>query len=72
MMGRVLLHVPIGAFNAWLFWHVPQVGVIFFVGFLIYELNEDWRIRDQAWRDIKGYLWGLAIAAVFLILLLGG
>jgi len=58
---RALLHLPVGAFNAWLLTESPAAGAIFFVGFLVYELNEDWRIRDHAWKDLKGWLWGFAL-----------
>ena len=35
---------------------------MFFAGWFIYELNEDWHLKDGAWIDIKGFLWGVAIA----------
>jgi len=66
---RALIHVPVGAFNAWVLQEAPTTGVIFFAAFMIYQLDECLHIKDQAWRDIKGYLWGLAIAAYVLILL---
>jgi len=65
---RALIHVPVGAFNAWLLQDATPTGVIFFAAFMIYQLDECLHIKDQAWRDIKGYLWGLAIAAYILIL----
>ena len=34
---------------------------IFAVGFIIYETNEDWHLKDGAWIDIKGFLWGCGI-----------
>ena len=60
---RALIHVPVGAFNAWLLHQEPTAGIIFALFFLVYELNEDWRIRDQAWKDLKGWLWGFALTA---------
>jgi len=35
-----------------------------FLGFFVYELNEDWRIKDHAYIDICGFLWGVGIAEV--------
>ena len=67
-MGRALIHVPVGALNAWFMSRDPVLGVVFFLGFMLYELTEDWRIRDQAFRDIKGYLVGLAICSTALLL----
>lgn len=46
----------------------PIVGVLLFVGFMIYELNEDWHISDQAFRDILEYCIGM-YACVFVVLL---
>ena len=66
---RLLQHIPVGAFNAWLLHEATPTGVIFFLGVMIYQLDECFHLKDQAWRDIKGYLWGLAIAAYVLILL---
>jgi hypothetical protein len=65
---RTLIHIPVGAFNAWLLQDATPTGVIFFAGFMIYQLDECLHIKDQAWLDIKGYLWGLAIAAYILML----
>jgi len=47
----------------------PVVGVIEFVVFLIYELNEDWHISDKAFIDILFYAIGLYAAAVILMIL---
>ncbi|MCJ7828988.1 MAG: hypothetical protein MUP81_04530 [Dehalococcoidia bacterium] len=66
-MKRLLQHVPVGAVSAYLLYEMPPAGVLFTVGFFLYELNEDWSIKDQAWRDLKGWLWGCAITALVLI-----
>jgi hypothetical protein len=34
------------------------------LGFLAYEVTEDWRIKDKAYIDIQGYMWGLATGIV--------
>jgi len=61
---RLLLHIPVGAVNLVLLQVHPVLAVIFFLGFMIYELNEDWRIKDFAFVDIAGYLWGLALSGL--------
>jgi len=63
---RLLEHVPVGAFNAWVLGFNPIIGAIFFVAFIVYELNEDWSIKDQAWQDLAGWLWGAAIIALLI------
>ena len=37
------------------------IGILFFVGFFIYELNEDRHLKDGAYLDIFGWLIGLLI-----------
>lgn len=66
---RLLLHLPVGALTAWLLGQALGLGAIFFVAFMIYELSEDWRIRDLSYKDIAGFLWGFAIAAVLICVL---
>ena len=61
---RILLHVPVGVATVALLEAHAALAVIFFLGFMVYELNEDWRIRDCAFVDIAGYLWGLALAGL--------
>jgi len=36
--------------------------------FILYELDEDWPISDQAFRDIREYLIGLFTGAIGLAL----
>jgi len=69
-IARCLLHVPAGTFNAWLFVWSAHLGWAFLVVFLIYELSEDWRIKDKAYIDIIGWLWGFAFFVVTRLLLM--
>ena len=62
--SRWCLHFPIGGFTAWsgtTHWVYP---LVFMLGFLAYEVTEDWRIKDKAYIDIQGYMWGLATGIV--------
>jgi hypothetical protein len=63
---RLLIHLVPGGFTAWLITQNPVAGVLFFLGFMIYQLDECLHLKDQAWKDIKGYLWGFALAAYVL------
>ena len=60
-MKRLLLHVPVGIFNAWLFTVLVHFGWAFLLLFVVYELNEDKRIKDSAYKDIIGWLYGFAL-----------
>lgn len=62
------MHIPVGIFQVFCAWLNPVVGIAFLVGFMMYEINEDWHISDQAWLDIRGYLWGIALGSLGLFL----
>ncbi len=64
---RVLMHIPVGMLTVVLGFFVAWwLGPLFGIGFLIYEVDEDWHLRNGAWKDIKGWLWGLAILGLIL------
>jgi len=68
-VGRVLLHLPLGILTCAL-WYVDwPLAIIFAAGFIIYEKEQDKYVVDQAWKDIKGFLWGLGITGVVLFVL---
>ncbi len=65
---RAFLHIPVGLLcgfallSGW-----AQIwGVVFFISFIIYELNEDFHLKDEACWDIAGFLWGLALSVIIL------
>lgn len=65
---RVRNHTPHGALMAVAGLHLPWIiaacGVVVF---LFYEKNEDRHTKDQAWKDVLGFLIGFfAIAIVAL------
>lgn len=63
---RVVLHFPVGCFAGWLISVMPVIGVVFSLGFLTYEVVEDWRIADRGYKDIFGFLLGIAVISVIL------
>lgn len=66
---RALIHVPVGAFNVFLAYVGWAYGLIFFGAFMVYEVTEDWRLKDGAYLDIYGYLIGVGIGATALFVL---
>ena len=63
---RMAIHIPVGLFNVFCLYVGIVYGVLFFAGFFVYELNEDWRLKDGAYLDIVGWLWGFAIGVICL------
>ena len=70
---RILLHMPHGLLFV-LFGYIAWWLAIGWIALLvIYEVNEDGHLTDNAWKDIKGMLWGVGIGgAIYAILILGG
>lgn len=63
---RALIHAPVGVVTAFLCFTLPIIGALLFTAFMFYELNEDMHLKDQAWIDIKGFIWGLAVLGCLL------
>ncbi len=66
---RALIHVPVGIFNVFCLYVGVVFGVLFFIGFFIYELQQDYRLKDGAYLDIFGWLigFGLGVALLFML-----
>jgi len=78
---RCLLHIPVGAVVSWVIMlgytkHLPSpycflpsfVGILAYIGFIIYELNEDMRKKDFAYPDIGGSVWGLILYMAYWVI----
>jgi len=61
---RFALHFLVGVLNAILFGVSVWIGTVFALGFVVYELNEDWHLRDHAYHDLAGWLAGMTVAAM--------
>lgn len=64
---RFLQHFPVGALAAWLCFQCWAVGIPFTVVFLVYEVVEDWRIRDYGYKDVLGFASGFGAIAAGLV-----
>ena len=67
---RIILHIPVGIIcfiGLGISW---ALGMVFFLGFMVYELNEDMHLKDSAYKDILGFMVGLGatILAFFFFL----
>jgi len=65
-LWRGIIHIPHGLAAGWLLTSShpePSIriaaAVLYSAYFAFYERNEDTHIKDQAWKDIVGYLPGL-------------
>jgi len=67
--SEALFHFPVGLFTAFLLHINPALGCLFGLGFISYEVMEDWRIHDKSYLDLYGWLLGLGLGGVILWLL---
>jgi len=58
---RILIHIPVGMLIPFL---AAGVAIVFGAGFILYELNEDWHLNDQAYIDLQGFLIGITVGQV--------
>lgn len=63
---RAIIHLPLGALTAWAGAEHPVFAIVLLVSFLAYELTEDWRIKDNAYIDIRGYIAGFIATIIGL------
>ncbi len=61
-----VIHFPVGCFAVLFISFMPIAGAVFSFGFLVYEIAEDWRIKDRGYKDIFGYLVGMALTGISL------
>ena len=47
----------------------PTLSVLMFTGFIIYELDEEWHIKDKSYADIREMLVGMGIGVVIDIII---
>ena len=63
-LWRLFIHIFVGVGSILLLvWLGPVACILWTAMFALYELSEDWHIRNGAWVDIAGWLWGFFIAA---------
>jgi hypothetical protein len=63
------LHIPVGIFivaGVCVHW---ALGAILAAMFIYYEDNEDQYLKDRAWIDTKGTMWGIGGGIVILAIL---
>ena len=66
---KKLAHYVWGFLTALVAPAAPVLSAIMFIGFIVYELDEEWHIRDKSYRDIQEMLTGLGIGAITILIL---
>ena len=66
---RFWLHLPVGIVCAVLAYYLPILGILAFIGFLTFEIIEDWRISDFSFKDVLGFNCGFIATSLALLIL---
>lgn len=63
---RLLMHLPWGILGVWLITVYTPVGVVCCLGTLVYEAFNDWRKKDESYKDVLGIVWGFFIGGIII------
>ncbi len=66
---KKLAHYAWGLLTALVALVAPVLSALMFLGFIVYELDEEWHIRDKSYNDIREMLIGMGIGVVIAILI---
>jgi hypothetical protein len=62
---RLWLHAPWGLLGALLYFAVDKGFGALAIGLMIaYEAFNDWRKKDESYKDVLGIVWGVLIAGI--------
>jgi len=65
---RLWMHVPWGLLAVGLFVFHPLLGATACFMELGYEILNDWRKKDESWKDVIGICWGILIGGYALLI----
>jgi uncharacterized membrane protein len=66
---RIAMHIPVGMWMMWLLINESTIGIILSIGFFLYEVIEDWRLKDSVSHvDIMGWIVGAGVIASYFVL----
>ena len=65
-VDNVLLHIPVG-WGLVILARNPVLSVLLGVYFLAYEWIEQCDLKDKAYQDLKGAMWGIVTLAIPLL-----
>lgn len=64
-----IVHFLGGALTALVSTKFPVLGLIMAILFIVYEVDEDWHLSDEAFRDILEFTIGLYITSLVVLTL---
>lgn len=71
-LDNVVLHIPVGVINTLLCLFSGWIALVFGLGFIVYEVVQLVKGKitgDKAYPDIQGWLWGIALTGVTILII---
>jgi len=65
--GLKLTHMVYGGLTGLASTIYPLLSIIMFLSFVIYELDEDFHLKDGAWKDFRDFMIGLTVALMVIL-----
>ena len=61
----LIAHLPHGVFTTFAAIYIHwSIALIFGIGFIVFELDQDWYFKDGAHNDLAGWLLWMAVSAI--------
>ena len=71
-LDNVVLHIPVGVINTLLCLFSGWIALVFGLGFIVYEVVQLVKGKitgDKAYPDIQGWLWGIALTGIPILII---
>ena len=65
---RLIQHIPPGMLAAFLVELSTSAGILYFLGFWLYEFLQEWKKNDRSYKDAIGFLDGFTAMATLILL----
>ena len=68
---RLAIHLPWGLIPAGVTFYHPLGGSLILASTFVYEAFNDWRKKDESYKDVLGICWGYIIGIIAGIIIRG-
>jgi hypothetical protein len=65
---NIVLHISVGLITVIIYLFSSGLGILFGVGFLVFEVWTSKVAHDKGYPEIQGWLWGIGLLAIPLLI----
>ena len=67
-VDSIVLHIPVGIITVIIYLFSGSLGVLFGVGFIVFEVWTSKVAHDKGYPELQGWLWGIGLLAIPLLI----